>query len=67
MIEVYFDPSQYQVMEEGSAVITLRVNRTFSVAFDVNVTLMDITAIGMSCFINSINMFCCILCTAISL
>ena len=48
MIEVYFDPSQYQVLEGGSVAITLKVNRTFSVAFDVNVTLMDITAIGRS-------------------
>ena len=46
MIAVYFDPSQYRVMEGGSVAITLKVNGTFSVAFNVNVTLMDITAIG---------------------
>ena len=43
---VFFDPAAYTVPEGESQVLVLRANKTFAVPFTIDVTLMDITAVG---------------------
>ena len=43
---MFFDPAAYSVPEGGNKVLFLRADKTFTVPFTVDVTLIDITAIG---------------------
>ena len=46
MLNVFFDPDEYNVTEGDVAVITVRADRNFTVPFDVIVTLRDGSAVG---------------------
>ena len=46
VLAVFFDPATYTVPEGENQVLVLRANRTFELPFTIDVTLVDITAVG---------------------
>ena len=45
-LRVFFDPAAYSVPEGENEVLFLRADKTFEVPFTIDVTLMDVTAVG---------------------
>ena len=43
---MFFDPASYSVSEGESQVLVLRADKRFEVPFTIDITLMDITAVG---------------------
>ena len=43
---MFFDPASYSVPEGESLVLVLRADKQFEVPFTINITLMDMTAVG---------------------
>ena len=43
---MFFDPASYSVPEGENEVLVLRADKRFEVPFTIDVTLMDITAVG---------------------
>ena len=45
-LAAFCDPAAYSVPEGENQMLVLRANKTFAVPFTIDVTLMDITAVG---------------------
>ena len=43
---MFFDPASYSVLEGENQVLVLVADKQFEVPFTIDVTLMDITAVG---------------------